>query len=351
MIESIHITNYQSHELTSIDLHPGVNVLLGPSRSGKSAVLRALRWLLENKTPASFRSHWGGDTEVALMVDGKGIKRGRTKKANFYSMEGMDPFEKVGAGNPPDEVMGLLDVSPISLQWQHDSPFLLSENPGEVARVLNKAVKLGAIDEATSKITSLERQTGAELRTREGDLEQAEQALERFEGLDGLDGRVGAAEGLELNIRKDSLQLAALENAVAVVGTLEDELIPVRGLATVELSGVIELAGEIEAKRRQLDWLDDTLADMDHYADQLTKARAMLQREDAIERLDGLWDGLEGMREEHAGLGHVVGKVRRTEIELAGYRADLELLEGKLEDAMPDDACPLCGRSCSCLPS
>jgi len=49
LIRSLEIENFQSHELTKLDLHKGLNVIVGPSDQGKSALIRALRWLCYNE--------------------------------------------------------------------------------------------------------------------------------------------------------------------------------------------------------------------------------------------------------------------------------------------------------------
>ncbi len=48
-IKELHIREFQSHEATALQFHPGLNVLVGPSDSGKSAIVRALRWCLHNE--------------------------------------------------------------------------------------------------------------------------------------------------------------------------------------------------------------------------------------------------------------------------------------------------------------
>ena len=48
-IKKIIIDNFQSHEHTEIEFGPGLNVIVGPSDYGKSAVVRALRWVLYNE--------------------------------------------------------------------------------------------------------------------------------------------------------------------------------------------------------------------------------------------------------------------------------------------------------------
>ena len=69
MIQSLHIKNLQSHKDSHLDFCEGVNVIVGPSDSGKSAILRALRWIVKNRPQGDvLRSHWGGETEASIIL-------------------------------------------------------------------------------------------------------------------------------------------------------------------------------------------------------------------------------------------------------------------------------------------
>src|SRR5205085_9883685 len=48
-ITELEIKGYQSHEDTKIAFTGGLNAIVGPSDSGKSAILRALRFVLYNE--------------------------------------------------------------------------------------------------------------------------------------------------------------------------------------------------------------------------------------------------------------------------------------------------------------
>ena len=86
MIKKLNILNFQSHKDTSLSFAPGVNVIVGASDSGKSAIIRALRWLIWNRPVGdAFRSHWGGETQVVVVTDELDtITRLKEKSGNYY---------------------------------------------------------------------------------------------------------------------------------------------------------------------------------------------------------------------------------------------------------------------------
>ena len=153
MIKSIHLQNFQSHKDTKIELSDGVNAIVGKSDSGKSALFRALYWVIYNKPGGdAFRSYWGGDTAVTIaLTDGTTITRKRTDKDNCYILNGKE-LRAFGSGEPPKEIQDALCIGNVNVQTQMDAPFLLGSTGGEVARYLNKIVNLDIIDTTISNI-------------------------------------------------------------------------------------------------------------------------------------------------------------------------------------------------------
>ena len=85
-IRHLIIENFQSHAHTEIELAPSLTVLVGESDTGKSAVIRALRWLLLNE-PRGREFIRAGTTEcrvTAILYDGTRITRERTPSRNRY---------------------------------------------------------------------------------------------------------------------------------------------------------------------------------------------------------------------------------------------------------------------------
>ena len=48
MIKSVELKNFQSHNQSRLEFCDGVNIIVGASDSGKSAILRGLFWVLYN---------------------------------------------------------------------------------------------------------------------------------------------------------------------------------------------------------------------------------------------------------------------------------------------------------------
>ena len=169
MIKKITLENFQSHRNTAIEFSPGVNAIIGNSDSGKSALLRALYWVIQNKPSAgTFISHWAKDkdgkqlkgTAVHLEIGGQSISREKSAALNAYFLDGM-LMEAVGR-DVPEVIQKALNMTDVNIQKQLEAPFLLSESAGEVARFFNLIIKLDDIDKVLSAADSLKRQKNSD---------------------------------------------------------------------------------------------------------------------------------------------------------------------------------------------
>jgi DNA repair exonuclease SbcCD ATPase subunit len=146
MIKSLSLENFQSHKSTTLEFNSGVNVIIGPSDSGKTAIIRALRWLIWNRPLGNaFRSNWSDESIVQIKTksDTITLSLGKNNKKIYDLNE--HGFEANGT-DVPSEVSEALNISEINLQSQLDKPFLLSDSAGEVALHFNKIAKLEKIN-------------------------------------------------------------------------------------------------------------------------------------------------------------------------------------------------------------
>jgi len=197
MIEHLKIKNFQSHKNTSIKFHKGVNVIIGDTDSGKTAILRALRFAIWNQPLGDrFRSRWGGDTEVKIKTNGHTITRIKTDHENKYLLDNEFEF-KAFKSNIPDEIQLALNLNDTNIQYQLDGHYLLSKTAGEVATHFNKVTKLEAIDESRKVIQSSLSKNKIELDLKKEDFEKVEKDLLKYEYLEKAEIDLEIIEQLE----------------------------------------------------------------------------------------------------------------------------------------------------------
>jgi exonuclease SbcC len=201
MIETIKITNFQSHKDSVLVLHEGINVLTGPTDNGKTSVVRALNWVVNNEPKGdSFRSNWGGETCVEINMDvGSRVERIKDKGVNLYriTFSGLyEDFKSFGLG-VPEEVTEHLEILPINMQFQMDSPFMLSQTPGEVARYLNEIVNLQDIDISVYNLNKISRENNQRLSNLESQLYTQKESLKEYNWIRSADIKLKKVEKLE----------------------------------------------------------------------------------------------------------------------------------------------------------
>lgn len=192
MINKIEIKNIQSHKHSILKFSKGINVLCGTSNNGKSAVLRALNFAINNRPLGidTLLSSWSYDKkgkqieEMSVTVK-KGnsiLKRTKSKDENTYTIDN-EVLEAIKT-DVPEQVEKFFNLSEVNFQKQMDSPFLLSLSSGEVAKFFNKIVRLDIIDKILSTAEQTRRKTKNNIELKQGQIEKLEKELENFSWID-----------------------------------------------------------------------------------------------------------------------------------------------------------------------
>lgn len=248
MIKSLEIQNFQSHKNTKLVFHPGVNIIVGSSDSGKTAVLRALRWGLTNKPSGdAFRSSWGGTTEVRIELEDAVIERLKGNSSNLYKLNDFD-LAAFGQG-VPDEVEKAANINDVNLQAQMDAPFLLSENSGEVAKFFNRIARLDVIDKTTSRIKKATNKVKEEINVLTITIEKNEKDLLRYGFIKKAEIDLGVLEGMEQTKSNKVLTQSKLRKLISDINTTENQIIKNSEFKTIEKK-VDELLKLIEEKKK-----------------------------------------------------------------------------------------------------
>lgn len=151
--------DFQAHQRLALEFSPTITTIKGPTDVGKSAILRALRWIclndLDGPSEAYIRDGARSVSVRILTGDKDEITRekGRT---NSYTLD--DKKYKAVGSSVPDEIAGVLRVSTLNFQGQYEAPFWFSESAPEVSRQLNAVIDLSIIDTTLSNIVSTVRQ-------------------------------------------------------------------------------------------------------------------------------------------------------------------------------------------------
>ena len=227
MIKKLQLLNFRSHADVTLDFKPGVNVITGNSDSGKSNVIRGLRWLLFNRPSGfSMRSHWAkGSTTTgvtATLSDNVEVARLRNNSKNEYTISTLEePLEAVRT-DVPDPIRIMMRVDEVNMQAQGDRPFLLDDSPPDVARTLNAVAGLDGIDSAHTRIAAKIRENQDEGRVLVNQLANLDTRLATFEDLDNIATRVDAYLNKRAKLEALRIKCDALAELVECIEVVAD---------------------------------------------------------------------------------------------------------------------------------
>ena len=338
-LKKITLRNFQKWNKLTVPLSPTVTVLVGDTDSGKSSILRGLRWVVTNSPDGdSFVTHGKTFARTELEFDEHTVTRRRGKGANSYELDGAE-YVSFGRGKVPDDIAVLLNISPLSFQGQHDPPYLLSLSPGEVSRELNSVVNLDLIDKTLANAaTQVRKAQATEAVCRErlevakvklGKLGWVREAGKLWKQIEGL--RMEAEE----HARKASLGATILAD-VAKATQRADRL----SNAILGAKAVVE-AGETALKQQErVERIHYYVGKLSSVCEARNKPIPDLKAVLELERLQGEV----GKQGERVGrLREVVGELERLGKAKRGANKELERLRALLEKELKGKACPVCG--------
>lgn len=191
MFKRLMVQDFQSIALADLELKP-FTVLIGDNRSGKTAILRALRALITNKSGNGFIRRGRPLCAVTLETsEGNVITWQKNKTTARYIWQGRN-FSKM-AGSVPDEIRDMLGVREIVVdptltlmpQMAKDTEllFLLDKSAGQAARALAKLTRLDVVVKAQILCKQFIRSLRDEQKAAKANITRTELELEEFAAL------------------------------------------------------------------------------------------------------------------------------------------------------------------------
>jgi len=396
MIQNLKIQNFQSHENTEISFNKGVNVIVGSSDSGKSAIIRALRWVTTcNPRGDAIRSFWGGDTKVSITThEGHVIERTRTNSINRYILRKNNDEELIFdafGNNVPKEIEEILNLEEaINFQHQIDPPFLISETAGSVASHFNRMASLEKIDLGLKNTKSMQNVVNSRIDIKIEERTKLREELKVFKYLNHAEKDLVSLEEIKDIIGGKIESKETLEELTTELNELNISLVEIQTFLKSEIgvAFLIQKAKKLDVLNTQSLKLQDLINVIGNIKEQVQENVKILDAEDLLMRqidfqkslrlkisqknkLSLLWADLNSIKDELSllqGLDIVLSEISTLieknnafftkekkisqlgsiieDINLFNERLDIEweLLrknENTLKDYLPD-ICPLC---------
>lgn len=226
-INKVIIENFQSHRYSELELDSGLNVIVGPSDQGKSAIIRAVKWVLFNEPRGNeFIRQGSTSAKVSIeMSDGLKIIREKSASKNRYTVIDTEGKSNVyeGFGNDvPEEVKKVHGIAKIVIDTdssvslnigdQLEGPFLLSETGSVRAKAIGRLTGVHVLDNAIREcINDIKKEIQAKNRYIKEN-EAVRDKLKEYETLEPLGERIYKQEELLIKLDEFTAKYSKLQN-------------------------------------------------------------------------------------------------------------------------------------------
>jgi DNA repair protein SbcC/Rad50 len=345
MVERLYIKNFQSHKETDIKLVPGVNVIVGSTDSGKSAIIRALKMAVLNRPSGdAMRSWWGGETSVLMELQEGNILERVKNGGEIYRLNEME--FKAFRTNVPDEIVTAVNMDEENFQNQVDAPFLLSATSGEVASFFNRIAKIDKIDSSLKAVQSWLRALTQKREFKKETLSEKEQELAGYAYIDELEDKVDALEEMDKRVIQLARQQRELQKEVERWKELQENIQNLAQLlqAGAQVDKMLEMFAELKHINATYDTLDGLYCQQDQVKKLIKAKSAVLKAERGVGMVLALMEERNAVRTNEKAISEQITGYSLTSERLKTQNA-LVLSYKKEFDLNFPNTCPLCGTS------
>lgn len=291
VIEGISIRGWQS--LVSLDLDLArFTVIVGPSSSGKSALIRAFKAVASNVPGTGHITRGAKTAALTVRTAEHVITLEHNRGAWLYRLtdaEGEEEFTKLNRA-VPEAVTRALRIAPvpsggfsINFAGQFDPPYLLRESGAAVARVLGELTNVDRIFEAVREANRRKSGFASTLRTRQSDLVELTARAKDFADLPAQLRAMARAEKAAEQAAQLADRVARLKAATELLATAESVLARSSVLPEVPTdSRVLDAQERLDGFRALVrDWAsaNNTLTTASREVDKWTQAETELHDE------------------------------------------------------------------------
>jgi exonuclease SbcC len=324
-ITRIIMKGFQSHEDSTIDFGPGLNAIIGPSDSGKSAIIRALRFVLYNVPRGTDFIRQGNSSTDTVNVriefsNQTVLERTRTREsAGSYIIEDQAGKRTLQgfSNNVPIDVANVHQMPQLQLTkdlettlnigFQLDPPFLIGESPANRAMIIGQLTGVNLVDSALKEINRDILNDNRDMKFYSEQMDQINQKIKGFSHLPDLEQEIAETASLievldqsikhrnelislqdaqdniiqtEFLLLDESIKLIKIENIIPQINGLE--ILQQNRVDLVQLHNDYEL---FEAKEQWLRQENKACAKLEQVS---TSVEDLIKLQDQLKRLKDL---------------------------------------------------------------
>lgn len=237
MIKAIRIRGFQSHIDTEAVFSPHLTVITGATDSGKTAILRAIRWIAFGEPGGeAFINDKTGQAIVEIVMDDDTVVR-KTRKSNkteYALMNGDgDYLQRWECAAVPPEVTAVLGLTKqtfgdietaLNFAYQLEAPFLISLPASASAKVLGKIAGTEVVDLAIKDVAKETYAARQEIAQAERAIEKIDAQLGKYAELDTIKHVVDVCAALLVRYDEDVARKGKLERGKCAADTVRQRI-------------------------------------------------------------------------------------------------------------------------------
>src|SRR5699024_1653531 len=225
-IKKVVLKNFQSHRYSELEFDEHLNVIVGPSDHGKSAIIRGIQWALFNEPSGDFFIREGENecSVTIILSDNTKVKRYRSNSKDlylYYDSEGNETIYQGFGNTVPLEIKEKINIRKIHLDTsetnsvniseQLEGPFLLSESKAVRANAIGRLVGVHIIDNAIRDTVKEIINLNSSRRNLINFQESLNEDLKKYDYLDRLEKDINEIDKLLLEVKEKKEKIEKLK--------------------------------------------------------------------------------------------------------------------------------------------
>jgi exonuclease SbcC len=334
-LKKLVLYRFQKHKKKTIRFDPHVTTIVGDTNSGKSTIVRALRYLyLNHPSGKNYSYNRKGRFRIRVFFDDQRITRVKSKRTNTYQIGSQTPLKAVGVGKVPPAVADLVKVSDLNFQQQIDPPFWFTETAGKVSKKLNEIVNLGKIDRTLDNVAKKLRKAKSEVEITSERLEEARERKKDLNWVPEFHRRVKRLEMLSRKRADVAIKRSQIASLIKDVSDIKRRID--RASKAILYADKVSRAGaralELTGRRKQLENLLKEINDSSEIAKHIVPD---------IGNLEGVRGEADKAAEDRRDLEYMVQQLKEASEEVKQCRTLVIESERKLAKVK---RCPVCNQ-------
>jgi DNA repair exonuclease SbcCD ATPase subunit len=266
MIKSIELYNFQNHKKLKVKFDPhGLNIIIGQTGAGKSAIFRALFLVSDNKPLGADKLFQSPKYKIIVRTETHTIIR-EPKSYTLIDSEDNEEVFKAFGSDVPAKVNQALNLKSANWQRQLSKHFLLFESPGAAAKLINNISGVSDQEQILNEIKSRILKVNTNFKYWSTVKEESNQTISRLKNIEEYFAFLQDLDLQNKRIMSKEIDIESLQRILVYLKTFDRKRNRIRSVTHFE-----NLLKILEGKFSKLKELQNTISELEKIIVKLDK--------------------------------------------------------------------------------